>query len=105
MKNLLHLKLKKVEKKKIKRGPKTKPYSENKAGGTQQWKKVSESNKENDYSLEQLIHMTLLTTVCCGQKKVPPTICSVLKYEDGKEGCASKAIETGIILLIADISR
>ena len=52
--------VKKGRKVKKKRGPKTKPYVENKAGGTQQWKKASESNTKKDYSLEQLIHMTLL---------------------------------------------
>ena len=60
--------VKKGRKKKVKRGPKTKPYSENKAGGTQQWKKASESNKEKDYSLEQLIHMTLLKATKTGNK-------------------------------------
>jgi hypothetical protein len=59
---------KKGRKPKNKRGPKTKPYNENKAGGTQQWKKASESNKKKDYSLEQLIHMTLLKATKTGNK-------------------------------------
>ena len=61
-------KTKKGRKIKTKRGPKTKPYLENKAGGTQQWKKASESNKKKDYSLEQLIHMTLLKAKETGNK-------------------------------------
>ena len=57
---------KKGRKKKKKRGPKTKPYSQNKSGGTQQWSKASSSAK--GHSLEELIHASILKAKKDGNK-------------------------------------
>ena len=57
---------KKGRKKKKKRGPKTKPYSQNKSGGTQQWAKASSSAK--GHSLEELIHASILKAKEDGNK-------------------------------------
>ena len=76
----------KVDQKKTKRGPKTKPYNKNKKGGTQQWAKAKGNVKE-DISLEQQIHTTLLKANADGNENVAYVL-NLLKQDP--EGNASK---------------